>query len=150
MGQDKIEQGELGAFIAREAIRNLTHRYCHNVWQRAGAAMADLFTSDGYYRSGPDRVPVHGEDALRRFFAELALRPERTFPYIHNHVILLNGNEATGNCYLDMRSPVAGGIRNMTGYYDDEYVKTSGGWLFRSRRFNPDFDMVVPAQPMQR
>lgn len=149
MNADALDPKDLRDLAAREAIRNLTNHYCHNVWQRAGAVMADLFTPDGLYSSFPSAAPVRGHEELRRFFAELALREVRTFPYIHNHVIHLDGDLASGTCYLETRSPVAAGMRTLGGFYDDEYVRTPAGWLFRSRRFNPDFDVTIsiPSKP---
>ena len=55
-------------------------------------------------------------------------------PFVHNHVVELRGETATGTCYLDLRASVEGRSMIGSGYYDDRYVRVDGEWKFRSRK----------------
>ena len=57
-------------------------------------------------------------------------------PFVHNHVLELDGDSATGTCYLDLRAVVDGVRMTGFGYYEDEYVRQGGVWLFQKRKLN--------------
>jgi len=121
----------------REAIRALPVRYCDCVWRGDIDGLVNLFTEDGAFTM----VGAKGKENSNRGRAELlktykeglsSLTPR---PYIHNHVIELQGNgRATGRCYVELRdaSNKMGWLG--TGFYNDEYVKTGDEWKFKSRR----------------
>jgi ketosteroid isomerase-like protein len=115
-----------------EAIRDLARRYAHYVWQKDVSAAADLFTEDCEMDTG-DRPVIRGRQNLIEVY-------ERTFsdsefqPFVHNHVIDLHGESATGICYLDLRATVEGESMVGSGYYEDRYVRVGEGWKFRSRK----------------
>ncbi len=117
---------------ALDSIRDLARRYAHFVWQRDASGAADLFTEDAVMDTG-DREPIRGREALReiytQIFAKSAFRP-----FIHNHVVDLAGDRASGTCYLDLRSTEDGREMKGHGFYVDEYVRTAEGWKFASRR----------------
>ena len=55
-------------------------------------------------------------------------------PFVHNHVIELDGDSATGTVYLDLRATMDGKAMIGSGHYDDRYVRTAEGWRFASRK----------------
>ena len=55
------------------------------------------------------------------------------------HVIDLDGETATGTCYLDLRASVDGRSMIGSGYYDDRYVRVGEAWKFRSRKLTMCF-----------
>jgi len=114
-----------------EEIRDLARRYAHCVWQRDAAAAALLFAEDGEMDTG-DRPPIRGREAIRASYEEI-FRSREFRPMVHNHVIDLDGESATGTCYLDVRTSVDGVDKIGLGYYQDRYVRTPDGWKFRSR-----------------
>ncbi len=116
----------------REAIRELARRYAHYVWQKEVRAAADLFTEDGVMDTG-DRTPLEGREAIFESYSAVFAQSD-FFPFVHNHVIDLEGDSARGTCYLDLRATLEG--RRMIGFgvYEDAYVRVTGGWKFRSRR----------------
>jgi hypothetical protein len=117
-----------------EAIRDLARRYAHCVWQKDVSGAVDLFTADGEMNTG-DRPPIVGRAALAESYKSIL--GEGAFqPFVHNHVVELNGDAATGTCYLDLRAVNAGQSMIGAGYYDDVYVRVDGVWKFRSRRLN--------------
>jgi ketosteroid isomerase-like protein len=77
-----------------EAIRDLARRYAHFVWQKDIPAAIDLFTEDGEMDTG-DRPPIRGKQALLETYQSM-LGDAEFQPFVHNHVIDLSGESATG------------------------------------------------------
>jgi SnoaL-like domain len=99
--------------------------------------LVNLFAEDGVFvvKGHKRSVTNKGRAELKKMY-EGALGNVNPRPYIHNHVVDLTGpNKGVGRCYVELRSFA----RNMewigSGYYEDEYVKTSDGWKFGSRTF---------------
>jgi len=116
----------------REAIRDLAHRYAHAVWRRDPEAAVALFAKDGEMDLG-DRPPIRGEQALREAYQSLVSGAELR-PFVHDHLIELDGDRATGRCHLDLRGTVEGRSMIGTGHYEDRYVREQGKWRFASRQ----------------
>jgi len=80
-----------------------------------------------------DRPAIEGRAALLEIYQ--ATFDASTFrPFVHNHVIELDGDRATGTCYLDLRA-VSDEGKPMTGhgFYRDRYQRIDGEWKFASR-----------------
>ncbi len=117
-----------------EAIRDLPRRYAHCVWQKDADGAAHLFAKDGVMDLN-DRPALEGRDAILETYR--ATFDASTFiPFVHNHVIELDGDNATGTVYLDLRSTDDGKAMTGHGYYDDRYVRTDEGWKFSYRKLN--------------
>jgi ketosteroid isomerase-like protein len=114
-----------------EAIRDLGRRYAHCVWQRDAAGAVALFVDDGEMDMG-DRPAIHGRKALLESY-ESMFQSSEFRPMLHNHVVELDGDRATGTCYLDLRAVVDGRAMVGLGYYRDRYVRARDGWKFQSR-----------------
>lgn len=114
-----------------EEIRDLAHRYAHCVWQGDASGAAELFAEDGEMDTG-DRPPIRGREAIRASYEEI-FRNQEFRPMVHNQVIDLDGESATGSCYLDVRAHLDGVDKVGLGFYRDRYVRTTDGWKFRSR-----------------
>jgi len=128
----------LEATVARladlEAIRDLARRYAHFVWQRDAAGAVALFTEDAVMDTG-DRPPVEGRDALFEVYRAIFAVSE-FHPTIHNHVVDLDGDTATGTCYLELEASIDGACQKGSGYYEDRYTRLAGEWKFRSRKLS--------------
>lgn len=131
MGTASIEQ-VVRELADAEAIRDLARRYAHFVWQKDIPAAIDLFTEDGEMDTG-DRPPIRGRQALLETYQSM-LGDGAFQPFVHNHVIELNGESATGTCYLDLRATVDGRSMIGAGIYRDRYARVGGEWKFRSRK----------------
>lgn len=125
--------------IDREAIRNLPLRYCHCVWQKDLDGYANLFTEDGSFGTNDPSLPkAHGRAALRSMISG-QLDASKPRPFIHNHVIELQGpDKAKGTCYVEVRLLRDGKKHLMSGWYNDEYAKVGGEWKFKSRQITVD------------
>jgi hypothetical protein len=127
----------LSELLDREEIRELPLRYCDCVWRNDVAGLVDLFTEDGSFtvKTSNGETVNKGREALIKTYTQ-GLNDLQPRPYIHNHVVELGYHgQASGRCYLDLRSEK----RNMewigAGHYDDEYVKVGDRWKFASRYF---------------
>lgn len=131
-----MEQGSsdatLRALLDREAIRDVVSRYAHCVWRKDVDGAVSLFAEDGEIDTG-DRPAIRGRAALLEAYGHMITGPQ-FHPFVHNHLIELHGDTATGICYLDLRATVEGTSMIGSGYYDDHYVRIGGAWKFQSRR----------------
>ena len=121
----------------RVMIQDLLGRYAFAIdydTHDAGA-WAALFAEDGRFEIPVMKVVVEGREALRDFAAGL----HRTIPGLHhvmtNFVIDIDGDRATGKCELNefLLRPEAI-YNNLQGWYEDEYLRQTGGWLFQVRK----------------
>jgi hypothetical protein len=100
MGNNTTDQ--LVAELAdRDAIRDIVARYYDAVWREDVAVIVDLFTENGSFnmRGGTfSGRQATGRTALLDLYREglSALSPR---PYMHNHVIDLNGNGRASGRY---------------------------------------------------
>jgi ketosteroid isomerase-like protein len=123
-----------------EAIRDIARRYAHCIWRRDADGAAELFAENGVMDTG-DRPPLVGQDAIREAYR--AILPSSEFlPFVHDHLIELDGDRARGTCHLDLRVRREGQRFLGAGYYDDQYVRSSNRWRFASRRLTMQF--LVP------
>src|SRR5580700_9540098 len=84
----------------KDEIRELTARYCHAITDGDVETIVSLFTPDGVFAPGDRRIL--GEQALRDFYGELAARG-LTKPFIQNHIIEVNGADATCRSAVHVR-----------------------------------------------
>lgn len=119
-----------------EQIRDLPRRYAHLVWQGKPIETVDLFCADGIVDLGPnDGGAIQGRENLRAIYSNKVGTDEMMLhPFVHNHLIDLNGDEATGVVYLDLRCTKDGESLMGSGYYEDQYVREDGIWKFKVRR----------------
>ncbi|MGE0825004.1 MAG: nuclear transport factor 2 family protein [Candidatus Binatia bacterium] len=135
----KSQETQLQEMIDREEIRTLPVRYCHCVWQKDLDGYANLFTDDGWFATNDPSLPrAEGRANLRKMIGEQldTLKPR---PFIHNHVVELQGpDKAKGTCYVEVRLVRDGKKMLMSGWYNDEYAKVGGEWKFKSRQIAVD------------
>ena len=131
MGDDTIES-RIRELEDREAIRDLARRYAHCVWQKDVEGAIDLFTEDGEMDTG-EREIIRGREALLATYRDM-VGDAQFQPFVHNHVVDIAGDEATGTCYLDLRSTSEGRSMIGSGYYEDRYKRVDGAWKFHSRK----------------
>ena len=122
---------------AREAIRDLSARYCDCIWRHDLDGLVSLFIEDGTFIVEGLEVEAisRGRAQLRKVY-EKALSELNPRLFIHSQVVdLLGGNRATGRCYAEVYSAKLGMQRVGLGCYQDEYAKVDNKWKFASRRY---------------
>ena len=129
---DTANENLLRELADRDAIRDLARYYAHYVWERDIPAIAALFAEDGEMDT-PDLPTISGREAIIEAYGKM-LTEDEFHPFVHNHVIELDGDVATGTCYLDLRCTVAGRDLLSSGVYDDRYVRVDGEWKFSYRK----------------
>jgi hypothetical protein len=131
LGGKTLEQ-TIQVLADREEIRDLTAIYAHRVAH--GLANADLFTDDGAYinRRSPDSAgtEVRGRAALDAHFIERPGGAGGAMPMIHNHLIEIDGDDASAVCSIELRVGENGVSTIASGYYQDRLRREDGRWKF--------------------
>jgi hypothetical protein len=130
----------------QQACTQLSISYARAIDFRDYDAFIELFTEDAHLDAGR---PLHGRAAIRE---SLRHRPDelRSRHVISNVFIdVLGPEDARGICYLTLYRhhgeeslrPAPVPIRGpaAVGHSEDRFVRTSAGWLFRSRRLHLAF-----------
>lgn len=136
----------------REAIRNLRYRYHECINEGKHADIPGLFTEDGELDFG-HLGHARGGAELTAFFNRLVGQPPQAGAqappgisfvkqFIHNHVLHLQGDRATGFSYLEAKPVYNGESYLVAARYDDEYIKQNGQWRFKKMQLTPYF--MVP------
>lgn len=113
-----------------EAIRDLPRRYALAFDRRDAAALEAL------WEPADDRVayPDMNLQTVRRDFPLAWTDGGETMLLVANHVVDLAGDEATGTVYCIAQLHQGGAFVEQSLVYEDRYVRTAGGWRFRTRR----------------
>lgn len=124
-------EARIRALEDRDAIRELTARYCQLAVGGRAEEIVALFTREGVMESGDTKERGHARllELYRGSFG--ALRP---IPFIHNHVVELDGDRATGFCSIELRMVENGEAVTAAGHYDDVFEREDGIWKFAHRR----------------
>jgi hypothetical protein len=127
----------------REALRTLKYRYAEAVdrcvadpTQTTAAAVAEMFTADGHADFG-QFGQYDGRDGIATFFQTvLPTVTAWTRHYMHNPILQLDGDRATGRWYAVaeslMRAALEAGPQTLYVRYEDTYVKTEHGWRLQT------------------
>ena len=115
----------------RDAIRELTARYCQLAVAGNAEAVTSLFARDGIMESGDTREQGHVRLLVLYKSSFGSLRP---IPFIHNHVVELQGDRATGYSSIELRMVENGEAVTAAGYYEDVFEREDGVWKFAHRK----------------
>jgi SnoaL-like domain len=129
----------------REEIRELIARYAHRVAH--GESNADLFTDNGVFIVRIPGRPVQetgGREKINKMYKEAGNRPGHSLPMIHNYLISISDDEATGLCSNELRTTENGRSIIASGYYEDKYRRENGRWRFAMR--DASFFHWIPIQ----
>jgi hypothetical protein len=135
----------------RAEIRQLLDNYVTALDGCKATEYANLFTADGSFISGP-RGTMTGHEKLESLVTtERHCQPGAAsggatsgsaLGHAFNRVVIdATAEGATGKVYLPGRDPNSSG-----GHYEDRYVKTAGGWRFKSRTYLSPKEEVAAAQ----
>lgn len=118
----------------REAIRELANLYAHHVWRRDIPALVGLFAEEGALETAA-LPPIRGHAALLDAFGRM-FEEDEFFPFVHGHVIDVDGDAGVGTVYIDLRARMHGELLSAWGFYEDRYVRVDGAWKFANRKIN--------------
>jgi len=115
-----------------EKIKRLKASYCYYVDKENLEGLMELFTEDASIDFGI--FGKHkGWEAVKKFFKDIVLG-ELSFNLhmVHNPIIEINGDKATGKWYFEVPSIERKKERAIwiAGIYEEKYVKENEKWMF--------------------
>lgn len=125
-----------GPLEDRLAIRELVESYNDAVMRFDGDAWAENWTDDATWN-----LPGAGDITGKANFFPAWQGAMADFTFVGFFAsagpIIVDGDNATGTWYQqEFLHQKDGTQRNITGKYDDTYVKTGGRWFFKKRVYN--------------
>jgi len=132
-----VEQSDLarriGVLEDIEAIRTLRMRYHYNINECLFERMPDLFTDDAIVDFG-HIGRAEGRAEIADLFLRIPRNLEFVKQFIHNHLVDVDGDDATGVSYLDARYAANGDSVMVAAKFDERYARTPQGWRIRHCR----------------
>src|ERR1700720_2504366 len=149
-GKVKELEATVADLYERSRLRDLPYRYHECINEAQLAPIPHPFTEDGELDFG-HLGKAKGREEINKFFSGLGR--DRTAPdnrrglyrvrqFIHNHVLKVNGDRATGYAYLEAKPVYNGESYVVAARFNDEYVKRDGRWRFSKMSLTPFF--MVP------
>lgn len=118
---------ESSVLLDIERIKQLKARYCYAVDQRDPQAVTELFIENACADFGPMGV-LHNQSEIAQFFVGIFSMASLTVHMLHNPVIDVHGDTATGKWYAEIPTTLGPTAAWQAGRYDDEYVRVNGEW----------------------
>ena len=120
----------------REDISDLLVRYATGIDRRDWALFRTVFTDDCDLDYG-EIGAWQGVDAVTEFMTQVHAPAGHTLHRLTNQAIAVDGDMARACTYVDALILLGDGQSgvNGIGFYDDEMVRTAGGWRIARRRF---------------
>jgi hypothetical protein len=140
---DKSLEQRVQELEDRERIRELRATYCFLVDDGRFDELADqCFTEDarcdfrGTDGSFKPFIANGREEVLAFYRTGVAGLLRDMCHTVHNHRIVVEGDQASGDCYFELTATdnLAGGDVIGTGRYIDRYRREKGQWRFSERR----------------
>jgi hypothetical protein len=143
------QDDRLRELLDKEEIRELALRYCRGVDRKDPALLRSLYTRDGIdnhaqiFRGSADEYVEFLESSFQ--YIQIGAH------YVCNHLIELNGDEASGEVYALGYHILPGGdgppTESFVGVrYLDRYRREDDGWRFGSREVVIDLDRARPVE----
>jgi hypothetical protein len=117
----------------RAAIQDLRFRYHIAVNDGGHEAIGSLFSENAEVDFG-EIGSARGRSEIDALYRRVVGGSPFIKQFIHNHVITLHGDSASGLSYLDARTVANGESILVAGRFDDEYVRERDAWRFRRLR----------------
>lgn len=142
-------EARLQELLDKDEIRELALRYCRGVDRKDPALLRSLYTRDGIDNHAQIfRGSAHEYvDFLETSFQFIQIGAH----YVCNHLIELDGDEASGEVYAlgyhILPSPSGPPTESFVGVrYLDRYRREDGRWRFASREVVIDLDRSRPVE----
>ncbi|MDP6563334.1 MAG: nuclear transport factor 2 family protein [Alphaproteobacteria bacterium] len=128
-------EARVGELADIEAIRRLRNRYHECINDGLYDEIPLLFAEDGELDFSYIGKAT-GRAVLTKFFAATPKVLPFIKQFIHNHIVTVDGDRATGVSYMEARTINEGRAFNVSGRYDDICVREADGWKFKSMIFD--------------
>jgi hypothetical protein len=126
-----------GSLEDRLAIRELIETFAVGVMRHDHDLWMTVWAEEGSWNLPSLSAPVKGRAALSEAFGGktgyFGFMSMLMFP----HGLKFDGDRASGRTHgQEVILPLDGGMKFLTGCFEDQYVKRDGRWLFLSRDFS--------------
>jgi hypothetical protein len=126
-----------GTLEDRMEIRELIETFAVGVMRHDPEIWMSVWAEEGSWNLPSLAQPVKGRAALREAFGTktgyFGFMSMLMFP----HGLRFDGDRASGRTHgQEVILPLEGGMKFLTGCFEDQYVREGGRWLFLSRDFN--------------
>jgi len=125
-----------------EEIRRLRMQYHINTNDGHFDRMWELFTEDAYVDFGYISR-ARGREEINALFLRIPRNLPLVKQFIHNHMVDVDGDEATGVSYLDARYAQEGESVMVAARFDEIYVRTEQGWRIRQMGIELYFSVPI-------
>lgn len=125
-----------------EEIRTLRMTYHYYINEGMFERVSELFAEDGALDFGYI-AKASGREEIERTFLKLPNNAQFVKQYIHNHLVQLDGDRATGVCYLDARYVQEGESLIVAAKFDEIYRRTPEGWRIELMKVQTYFSVPI-------
>jgi len=135
----------------REQLKELGANYCFLVDDdRYKELINEYFTLDAkcdFRNRMPESEPLisQGREEILAFFQDVVANTLKDMSHTtHNHRFVIDGDNASGDCYFELTARDANSSTPMVGAgrYSDKYQRDAGKWRFSQR--NADIFFITP------
>lgn len=128
----------------RQAIRELVFRYAQAIDRRDFKALGEVFAEDAVLKLPHLKARAEGREQVVATISPIADMYAKTFHTVSNHLVKLQGDEATGETYCVARHfrEVDGSMEryDMGIRYQDCFRREQGTWCISSRELLLDWE----------
>jgi hypothetical protein len=135
-------EAKVAELCDRASIQELRFRYHVAVNEKQLESIPLLF-AEGAEVEFEGIGSARGIDAIETLYREVVGQSPFIKQFIHNHVITLAGDTASGLSYLDARTVRDGASILVSARFDDEYVRMGEEWRFQALRLKIDFAVPI-------
>jgi ketosteroid isomerase-like protein len=125
-----------------EAIRTLRMRYHYLLNERQFDRMHELYAPDALLDFGYVGR-AEGTAAIRELFLRIPQKLQFVKQFIHNHMVEVDGDGATGVSYLDARYARDGESVIVAASFNENYRRLPEGWRIAETKLNLYFSVPL-------
>lgn len=141
-GKGDLFESRLRKLEDVEAIRSLRMRYHYFINEGLFDRVDELFT---------DEAAVHfigvgeakGRKEIREFFLKLPKNMQLLKQFIHNHIVDVENDEASGIAYLDARYARDGQSIIVAAKFTEKYQRINSGWKISNLQLDVYFSVSI-------
>ena len=113
-----------------DALRDLTVAYCWALDSRSFDELDDVFLPDATASLGRE---LDGREAIKERIRDALVPLDVSQHMVSTHQFAVDGDRATGRCYLHAQHVAGGGQFVVAGRYEDRFRRTPDGWRIEHR-----------------